>query len=147
LKYYFDTSALIKAYIEEEGSKKVKSIINSAEEIFVSSITSLECHSTIRRLLLEKSITEISYNLLRKKIYQDFEDFSIIPFTTQIEELAKDYIHQFQLKTLDSIQLASCVSVVADIYSFVLCDDKLFSSAKKLEMEVINPIVHKISPS
>ena len=141
MKYYFDTSALIKAYIEEEGSKQVKSIINSAGEIFVTSITSLECHSTIRRLLLEKSITEISYNILRKKIYRDFEDFSIIPFSTKIEELAKNYIHQFQLKTLDSIQLASCVSVVADISSFVLCDGKLYSCAKKLEMEVINPVV------
>ncbi len=101
MNYYFDTSALIKSYIEEEGSKKVKSILKSANQIFVSSITSLECNSTIRRLLLEKSITELSYNLLRKKIYQDFEDFSIIPFSIQIEDLAKDYIHQFQLKTLD----------------------------------------------
>lgn len=29
----FDTSSLIKAYIEEEGSKRVKSIISSAEGI------------------------------------------------------------------------------------------------------------------
>ncbi len=143
MNYYFDTSALIKSYIEEEGSKKVKSILKSANQIFVSSITSLECNSTIRRLLLEKSITELSYNLLRKKIYQDFEDFSIIPFSIQIEDLAKDYIHQFQLKTLDGVQLASCVSVVADIQSFVLCDGKLLSSAKKLDIEILNPVVSK----
>ncbi|MBK9498608.1 MAG: hypothetical protein IPO06_04350 [Leptospiraceae bacterium] len=47
-----------------------------------------------------------------------------------IEDLAKDFIHQFQLKTLDGVQLASCVSVVADIQSFVLCDGKLLSCAK-----------------
>ena len=140
MKYYFDTSALIKSYIEEEGSDKVKSIIDSATEIFVSSITSLECNSTIRRLLLEKSITETSYNLLRKKIEQDFQDFRIIPLTTRIEHLAKDYIHQFQLKTLDSIQLASCSSVLEDIHSFVLSDEKLLSSAKRLRIPILNPV-------
>jgi len=140
VNYYFDTSALIKAYIEEEGSNKVKSIIDNATEIFVSSITNLECNSTIRRLLLEKSITEANYNILRKKIQEDFQDFTIIPLTTRIENLGKDYIHQFQLKTLDSIQLASCSSALEDIHSFVLSDEKLLSSAKQLRIPILNPV-------
>ena len=55
---YFDTSALIKNYIEEIGSDTVKTVLDDADEIYVSEICIIECISTIRRMRKEKLITE-----------------------------------------------------------------------------------------
>ena len=47
---YFDTSALIKNYIEEIGSNAIKALLDDADEVYVSEIYIIECISTIRRL-------------------------------------------------------------------------------------------------
>jgi len=68
MNYFFDTSALIKNYIEEIGSDYVSGLMDGAVKIFVSSITIIECYSTLRRILLEKLITEDEYfSILRMK--------------------------------------------------------------------------------
>ena len=51
---YFDTSALIKNYIEEIGSNAIKALLDDADEVYVSEIYIIECISTIRRLWKEK---------------------------------------------------------------------------------------------
>jgi len=61
MKLFFDTSALIKKYIIEDGSKKVDELMNKAESIIVSVITEIEVYSTFKRLLIEKAINEIDY--------------------------------------------------------------------------------------
>jgi hypothetical protein len=48
-------------------------------------------------------------------------------------------INQYQLKTLDSIQLGTLVYLKNEINSFVSSDEKLIKSALKEKIKVINP--------
>jgi len=48
-------------------------------------------------------------------------------------------IEKYQLKTLDSIQLASCLYRKADISEFVVSDVKLKTAAEGENIEVIDP--------
>ncbi len=48
---FFDTSALIKRYIQEAGSDLVDELMDSAMEIYVSAISRIESNSAINRLL------------------------------------------------------------------------------------------------
>ena len=59
MNYYFDTSALIKRYIDEEGSDSVERLFEQAESISVSFITKIECVFTLRRLFLEGLLDQI----------------------------------------------------------------------------------------
>ncbi|RKX70523.1 MAG: VapC toxin family PIN domain ribonuclease, partial [Spirochaetes bacterium] len=70
---FFDTSALIKNYIEETGSEKVSALMEEADEIFVSKITIIECFSTLKRILSERLISKSDYIRLKKEILYDFE--------------------------------------------------------------------------
>jgi len=53
MRYYFDTSALLKRYIKESGSEVIDDTIDKAHEILVSALTHIEAISALRRLLSE----------------------------------------------------------------------------------------------
>ena len=131
MNYFFDTSALIKNYIEEIGSDHVSGLMDSAAEIFVSTITIIECYSTLRRILLEKLITEDEYSHLKKKIAYDFDFFNKIEFENSTEK-CEQLIDAYQLKTLDSIQLAASLTVLDEIDNFVYNEIKEKTLINKL---------------
>ena len=58
---FFDTSALIKRYLNEVGTEKVESLFESATLIIVSSTAQLECASAFQRLLKTKFIDLVKY--------------------------------------------------------------------------------------
>mgnify|MGYP000331973244 CR=1 FL=1 len=137
--YYFDTSALIKRYILEQGSNKVDNLFESAEAIFVSAITKIESISTIKRLLSEKVISQEEYTRLKNEIIYDFNYFSIISLNSTIEKQAINLIETYQLKTLDSIQLACFISIRDQVNAIVLSDKKLEIAARQENFDIINP--------
>ena len=139
MNYFFDTSALIKNYIEEIGSDYVSGLMDGAVKIFVSSITIIECYSTLRRILLEKLITEDEYLHLKNEITYDFGFFNKIEFEN-ITEKCEQLIDVYQLKTLDSIQLAASLTVSEEIDTFVCCDIKLLNAAARENLDILNPI-------
>jgi hypothetical protein len=108
--FFFDTSALIKRYIAETGSKKVDDLFKTAIQIIISPVTKVEIYSTINRLRSENAISKNDYSRLNEEIQYDFKFFKVLSFNQEIESLSVHLIEKHQLKTLDSIQLASCLS-------------------------------------
>ena len=138
MKCFFDTSALIKNYIEETGSETVSNVLSSADEVFVSELTLIECFSTVRRLVIETRITEDEYDRIIDEIRHDFAFFTRIDIREAIPQCEK-LIDAHQLKTLDSIQLASSLCLRAEIQGFVCCDKRLLAAAEKEQLSTINP--------
>lgn len=139
MNLFFDTSALIKRYINETGSKYVDDLFFKADRIFISPITEIECISTLKRLQIENQISMNDYIELKKEIREDFKYFSIIEFSGQIIEMSIKLIGKYQLKTLDSIQLASVLSVKEEIDNFVVSDSKLKTTGNKEQLHLIDP--------
>jgi len=137
---FFDTSALIKKYIDEEGSSKLENYFNSVDIVFVSNITKLECFSTVRRMLEEKTITSKELSTLFDEIEYDFKYFNVINYNDNIEDIGKGLLKKYQFKTLDIIQLSSCLLQKKFIDTFVCCDKKLIKLAEKEEVKVYNPL-------
>ncbi|TVR90562.1 MAG: PIN domain-containing protein [Spirochaetaceae bacterium] len=135
---YFDTSALIKNYIEETGSETVSNLLNAADAVFVSELTLTECFSTLRRLLLEARISENAYAHVKDEIRRDFAYFTRVDIGEALPECEK-LIDLHQLKTLDSIQLASSLRVRTEIRYFVCCDQRLLTAAVKEQLSTIDP--------
>lgn len=137
---YFDTSALIKRYIREAGTEKVRDLFRDAQSIVVSSITKLELFSTLKRSLIEKRIKEPDYEKTRERIQDDFMDFQVVKFDEQVENSAIEIIEKYQVKAMDSIQIASFFLVKNDETLFVSCDTKMFNVMKAEKIKVINPL-------
>lgn len=137
--FFFDTSALIKNYIEEAGSNMVSSILNEADEIYISEICLIECISTVRRIYKENDISKEEYFRIKKEIKTDMQYFQKIHIS-DIVEIAEELVDKYQLKSLDSIQLGSMLFLKTQIDKFVCCDSKLLSAAQKESIATINPV-------
>lgn len=140
MKLFFDTSALIKKYIIEDGSKKVDELMNKAESIIVSVITEIEVYSTFKRLLIEKAINEIDYKTLLNEFEIDYPYYSHVILDNLITSNAKLLIDKYQLTTLDSIQLGTALLLKDEIDYFVVCDLKLVKAGKTEGLKIINPV-------
>jgi uncharacterized protein len=139
MRLYFDTSALLKKYISENGSDTVDKLFNSATQIHVSILSHTESISAFKRLLIEKEITEKEYDLLRNEVKTDFLYFNVIDIYSEIIQFSIELIDKHQLKSLDSIQLGTAVYLKNEIDYVVACDSKLIKSAKKEGFKIINP--------
>jgi predicted nucleic acid-binding protein len=139
MNIFCDTSALIKKYISEIGSDKFEKILSRTDNIFVSAITEIETISTFKRLFTERAIDKHEYEMIVKDFETDFQFFSVVSIDSDIIKQALKMINQYQLKTLDSIQLGTLVYLKNEINSFVACDEKLIKSALKEKIKVINP--------
>jgi uncharacterized protein len=139
MKLYFDTSALLKKYISESGSDNVDKLFNSATQVNVSILSHTESISALKRLHIEKEITEKDYALLRNEIKTDFLYFNVIDISNEIIQISIELIDKHQLKSLDSIQLATAVCLKNEIDFVVACDSKLIKAAKKEGFKIINP--------
>jgi hypothetical protein len=138
---FFDTSALIKRYVFEPGTRNVNELFESAKGIMISSLTKIETHSTLRRLFNVKILSGEDYKRLEANFMHDFKNFTILSFNPGIEEKAIELIAKYQLKTLDSIRLASCLSCRSEVRSFIVSDGRLGLAAEAEGLEVIDPTV------
>jgi hypothetical protein len=94
---YFDTSALVKRYIDEEGTPEVENLFQQAERILVSPVTGIEAHSVFRRLLSAGAIDENDYAVLKNEFDKDFEFFTKVEFDDITADSAKNMIHKHGL--------------------------------------------------
>ena len=136
---FFDTSALIKRYIEEAGSQNVDKLFNISSQIIVSPVTKIEVYSSLKRLLVTNLISDEDYETVKNNIDYDFRYFTVVSLNEKVEKEAIKLIERHQLKALDSIQLASCLYRKADIRDFIVSDMKLKNAAEAENIEVIDP--------
>ena len=59
---------------------------------------------------------------IKEEIKYELEDVVKIPFDKQISDKAEEMIEKYQLKTLDAIQLGTCITQKDVIEGFVCCD-------------------------
>ena len=132
MKYYFDTSSLVKIYHPEDGSKAVLEIYKSDETIFISELSKIEFLSTIYRKFRENEINSETLNALAARFQGDIETrYELLEFSSLVFEesshLVCDFAQKYSLKTLDSLQFAFFTTYCEKDDIFVCSDRKLAS--------------------
>jgi len=142
MKYFFDTSALVKIYHNEVGSDIVLPIYNSENVIFVSELSKIEFISTIYRKFRNAEISEEALEILKNKFLWDFNNrFQVILLGSAIIDLAFDSILQYgnikHIISLDSIHLATFLLIADNNISFACADKRLTTLVKELLFNVL----------
>lgn len=144
--YYFDTSALLKLYIEEQGTKEVLRLVEGPipSDMVIVGTTVLECRSAIRRRERSGEISKLDADLAIGRIENDaLSRYFVQPLTDTVFSEARRLIDVRPLKALDAIQLAGCLSVratVAPPLTFVCADTRLCDAAITEGVDTINPL-------
>lgn len=141
---YFDTSALLKKYVVEEGSSAVRSLFENREMITsTSSITCVEgCHVICRKGAEERIPRKILQKLLREFL-RDMAEIKIINYSPLVIKMAQKIIKAHVVKTLDAIHIASALILKrsGDLkINFVSSDDQQTKIAAHYKLHIVNPM-------
>ena len=145
---YLDTSALIKLYVEEEGTEQVVAITDDFDsvQIIILDITLIEARSAVRRRQREGDISGADADRILDRIEDDTSSsFLVQPSTSAVIEGAARLIDRHPLRAYDALQLAGCLvirDIVPGALTFVCADARLCGAAELEGLTVLNPIVH-----
>jgi predicted nucleic acid-binding protein len=100
---FLDTSALVKRYVDESGTRAVVALMDADAEWAASAMALAEaevalCHRAQRESMLEPIITALR---------REWPAFSIVPVDETCLSRAKEIGCQFGTRTMDSIHLAA----------------------------------------
>ena len=144
---YLDTSALIKLYIEEEGTERIAGIVEEADDVrlVILDLTPIEARSAIRRREREGDIESADADWVLRQIEDNASSlFLVQPSTSAVLEEAARLIDRHPLRAYDALQLAGCLVLrdgMPGPVTFVCADTRLCDAARQERLEVLNPIV------
>jgi len=136
MRLYFDTSALVKYYYEEQGSEYVTELIqDETNEIIISEISIIEFTSSLYKKFRTKELSEDDLETAINEFQLSLSDFIIEPFTSMVRENAEKIISKYGkesgIRTLDAMQL-STYDLIADSESKFVCADTILSKIVEL---------------
>lgn len=134
MKFYFDSSALLKRYIAEKGSDLVDGLFLEADSVTVSSICLPEIVSALSRLRREKKLNAHQYNQCKRAAIEDFVAFEVCPVSPEIVRTAIHVLEHSDLRASDALHVASAIHT--KVSRFVSSDAKQITTAKEFNLTV-----------
>ncbi len=131
---FLDSSALVKRYVEEEGTKLVDELWEKAEEVATSVVAFAEVISAFSRksregILTQKELIEIIY-----EFKEDYSRMIHVPITLELNKIIERLLVSYSLKGFDAIHLASALILKVEFPETVfLCFDKALNKTARKE--------------
>lgn len=154
--YFLDSSAVVKNYVAETGSKWLKSVLNSTPppEIYLASITEVEVTAAITRRAKNGSINNADAATAINQFRTDFaNDFRVIEIEQTVLTQAVMLAQKHVLRGYDAVQLSAVLHVFDKLFSlgidlslnpftFVSADNDLNAAALAEGLTIENPNNH-----
>jgi uncharacterized protein len=103
---YFDTSALVKRYVQEPGRREVLQLLRRYD-VVTSAILPIELRSAVRRRVSEGSLDASRVPEILKRIAADRGYWTMVAVGHDIVTAAETLVADHPLRTLDAIHVAS----------------------------------------
>lgn len=136
---YCDTSALIKRYVEEEGTEAVDRLWDSALAIVTSTVAFAEALSAFSRKFREGILTHKEYLEAVKSFKKDHNHLILVQINKDLNVFIEDLVSRHPLRGFDAIHLASAITFTQSEsieMVFACFDDTLNQSALKEGLRV-----------
>jgi uncharacterized protein len=143
--YFCDTSAIIKLYHAELGTDCMESIFGDNQcAIMISELTLVKFDSSVAKKVRTGNITDSAKNEAIKNFKKDCQDrFLVNPLDSGIVRSARKLINKYgnklSIRTLDALQLGSCLDEEQEGLHFVCADSRLNKICKLEGVSTINP--------
>lgn len=103
---YFDTSALVKRYVDEEGRAKVQQLLRR-HQCVTSALLPVEFRSALRRRVADGSLDSRPVSEILKRFAADREFWALVEVTSEVLQAAEQLLASHPLRTLDALHVAS----------------------------------------
>ncbi|MES1242931.1 MAG: type II toxin-antitoxin system VapC family toxin [Acidobacteriota bacterium] len=105
---YFDASALVKKYVEEQGSDLVRDRLLEGPAA-TSRLSEIEIASALARRCREGSLSQRDRDETLAVVRKDFQALIKVELSPQVVTIARELIAGYDLRAGDAVQLASCL--------------------------------------
>jgi uncharacterized protein len=143
-RYFFDTSALIKLYHQEDGTEEVDELLDQDESLIViSDLAVVEMASALARKVRTQEITAEVFHTAVAAFEEDVAAFESYPLSHQILHDARQLLKSKGLidglRTLDALQLATALFAHQwhPLDLFIASDKRLVTVAEKESLPVL----------
>ena len=132
--YYLDSSVLVKRFVREEGSPRVRQLSRTAR-LATSTLARVEVRSAVARLLREGSLEEMNATRALRRVEQVWSELILMEARGKTLVLARDLVARHALRAYDAVHLASAIrlSVDTDVAVTFGCADAALTRAAKAE--------------
>jgi len=130
MKIYLDTSSLFKLYHEEEGTQELEVFFSKVKisHIYLSELTKVEFSSTIWKRVRTRDINIEQAEKTLAYFESDFPKYNFVTINSLILEQARKLLSKYGkegLRSLDSIQLSTCIALSSEADVFITADTLL----------------------
>jgi uncharacterized protein len=130
MKIFLDTSSLFKLYHQEAGTEELEHVFEQVKitHIYLSELAKVEFTSTVWKKVRTKEITSGQAETTLDLFESDFEKYNFVVADSLIIEQARNLTTRYGiegLRTLDSIQLSTCISLAKQVDIFFTADNLL----------------------
>jgi predicted nucleic acid-binding protein len=127
---YFDTSALVKRYVDETGRREVLQLLRR-NECVTSAVLPVELRSGLRHRVAEGSLVAARLPAILTHVAADRAYWTLVEVGTDVLTAAEALVATHPIRTLDAIHVASAQLFAARVSTHALT----FVSADKRQTE------------
>lgn len=130
---YFDASALVKRYVREKGSVRVRRLIASDTPV-TSRLSEIEIASALERRTREGAFSAADRDRALAALDADLQSIVVVELTPEISARARALLQRHPLRAGDAIQLACCMYLgtqLGEPIPIVAFDDRLAAAARR----------------
>jgi predicted nucleic acid-binding protein len=138
---YFDTSALIKRFVEEPGSKRVDAVLAREPIVATSKVAYAEIHAGLARKLREKALTTAAYRTTSRTFDSDWRAYLRVDLADPLLLIIRDLVRRHPLRGFDAIHLASAIRLqqqLGEEIRIVASDERLLAAAEEEGIRILD---------
>lgn len=142
MRLYIDTSALVKLYVEEEGSPVVQRAVDQARLVATSAIAYVEARAAFVRRRHERGISAGDYRRIVRDLNADWPRYFVVGVTDPLIRKGARLAEAHRLRAYDAVHLASAAVLhgrLAQPVVFACWDLRLEKAAKREGLELLRP--------
>jgi predicted nucleic acid-binding protein len=139
---FLDTSALVKIYIAEPGSERMRKAVAREEPRVASVLAFAEIHATFARRRREELLLDTELKQIRLVFDSDWEKLTQIPVGDAVLTLVPGLCERHPLRGADAIHLASALLLREEgLEVLFACSDRpLLGAAATEGLAIFDPV-------
>jgi uncharacterized protein len=149
--YFFDSSALVKRYVQEHGTAWVVSVLDPAagNSVFVARLTGVEVIAAIARRSRAGGLPPTSASIALRQFRREFQRrWRVVGIFVGVVHAAMELAERYGLRAYDAVQLAAALRVkekydaLREPITMVSADGELNTAARAEGLNVEDPNQH-----
>jgi predicted nucleic acid-binding protein len=136
---YFDTSVLVKNYVQEAGSARARALLR-AYSFLSSAITPVELISALMREHYAGELDREGLRRILARIRDDRPYWKLLDVSASVLSQGEEIVQKTRIRTLDAIHLASLAvfrSASGSVSAFITADGRQRDAAIHLGLDVV----------